>query len=61
VVSDARYISMPYTVTHAHNHRKKKSEESDVRKRVLLFPRHNKILFLFVRQISERGVRRKRT
>jgi len=38
---------------------KKKSEESDVRKRFLLFPHYNKILFLSLRLISERGVRRK--
>jgi len=38
---------------------KKRSEESDVRKRFLLLPHHIKMLFLFVGLISERGLRRK--
>jgi hypothetical protein len=44
---------------HTTIEREKKSEESDVRKRFLLLPHHIKILFLFVRLISERRARRR--
>jgi len=44
-----------------HTTIEKKKKERGIRceEKVLLFPHHIKILFLFVRLISERGLRRK--